>query len=67
MTQERMHTPLSTGDWVMAAVSFFLTPLAPLILGIYNLSKSQKSKAKLYFAVIGLQAAFVVLRVLMGV
>lgn len=65
MTQERAQTPLSTGDWVMAAISFFLTPLVPLILAIYNLSKGQKSKVNLYFAVIGLQLAFIVLRVLM--
>lgn len=49
----------------MAAISFFLTPLVPLILAIYNLSKGQKSKVKLYFTVIGLQVAFIVLRVLM--
>lgn len=71
MTQEGTQTPPSTGDWVMAGISFLLTLLIPfalllpLILGVYNLTKGQKSKAKLYFSVIGLLVVASLLRVLL--
>ena len=46
---------LTGGDWVMAIISFFLTPLIPLLLSIYNFAKSRRSQALLYLGVIGMQ------------
>ena len=39
---------LTGGDWVMAVISFFLTPLIPLLLSIYNFAKSRRSQGLLY-------------------
>ena len=46
---------LTGGDWVMAVISFFLTPLIPLLLSIYSFAKSRRSQGLLYLGVIGVQ------------
>lgn len=46
---------LTGGDWVMAVISFFLPPLIPLLLSIYNFAKSRRSQGLLYLGVIGVQ------------
>ena len=56
---------LSGGDWIMAVVSFFLTPIAPLVLAIYNFAKGKKPQAFLYLGVIGAQVLFVAMRVIL--
>jgi hypothetical protein len=50
---------LTGGDWVMAVISFFLTPLIPLLLSIYNFAKSRRSQGLLYLGVIGVQIALI--------
>lgn len=52
---------LTGGDWVMAVVAFFLTPLVALILSIYNFAKSRRSQGFLYLGVIGVQVALIVI------
>lgn len=56
---EQLTTPtigkLTGGDWAMAIISFFLTPLIPLLLSIYNFIKSRRSQGFLYLGVIGVQ------------
>ncbi|UNK42004.1 hypothetical protein MNO14_13755 [Luteimonas sp. S4-F44] len=54
---------LSGGDWLMAVVSFFLTPIAPLGLAIYNFAKGRKPQGLLYLGVIGAQVLLVAVRV----
>ena len=54
---------LSGGDWAMGVVSFFLTPIVPLILSIYNFAKARRPQALLYLGVIGVQVALVALSV----
>lgn len=49
---------LKGGDWVMAVVSFFLTPLVPLMLSIYNFARSRRSQGWLYLGVVGVKVAF---------
>lgn len=64
MSQERTQASITTGDWLMAGISFFLTPLVPLALGTYSAVKRRKPQSLLYFSVIGLQiAALVLLRI----
>jgi len=46
---------LSTGDWVMAVVSFFLTPIVSIILAIYNFARSRKPQGVLYLCVLAIQ------------
>ena len=46
---------LSTGDWIMGVVAFFLTPIVSIILAIYNFSRSRKKQGKLYLSVLGIQ------------
>ena len=46
---------LSTGDWIMGVVAFFLTPIVSIILAIYNFSRSRKKQGKLYLGVLGIQ------------
>ena len=54
---------LTGGDWAMAIISFFLTPLIPLLLSIYNFAKSRRSQGFLYLGVIGIQILlFVVMK-----
>ncbi|OGU22791.1 MAG: hypothetical protein A2580_11695 [Hydrogenophilales bacterium RIFOXYD1_FULL_62_11] len=48
---------LTTGDWFLAFVSFFLTPLAPLLLSIYSFARSRRPQGRLYLGVLGLQIA----------
>ena len=58
MTQENTNNKdetLSTGDWIMGVVAFFLTPIASIILAIYNFSRSHKKQGKLYLGVLGIQ------------
>lgn len=55
---------LTGGDWVMAIISFFLTPLIPLLLSIYNFAKSRRSQGLLYLGVIAIQILlFVVMKI----
>lgn len=54
---------LSTGDWIMGVVAFFLTPIVSTILATYNFSRSRKKKqGKLYLGVLGIQLLIGVLR-----
>ena len=53
---------LTGGDWVMAVISFFLTPLAPLLLSIYNFARERRSQGLLYLGVIGLQIALIAIK-----
>lgn len=46
---------LSTGDWAMAVISFFLTPIVPIILAIYNFARSRKPQGILYLCVLAIQ------------
>lgn len=60
MNEQVATTPtgkLTGGDWGMAVISFFLTPLVPLLLSIYNFARSCRSQGLLYLGVIGVQVA----------
>ncbi len=46
---------LSAGDWVMAVISFFLTPIVSIILAIYNFARSRKPQGVLYLCVLAIQ------------
>lgn len=46
---------LSTSDWIMGIIAFFLTPIVSIILTIYNFSRSRKKQGKLYLSVLGIQ------------
>lgn len=59
-------TGLSGGDWVMAVISFFLTPLIPILLAIYNFARSRQPQGRLYLGVLGLQVAVIVLLLALG-
>ena len=53
--QNKQENALSTSDWVMAVISFFLTPIVTIALSIYNFSRSRKPQGKLYLGVLGAQ------------
>lgn len=61
MEHERAEAELSGGDWLVAVLSFFLTPLVPLLLAIYNFIRGRKKRGLLYLSVcgVGLLAIFV--------
>ena len=42
-------------DWTVAAISFFLTPIAPLTLSLYNFARSRPAQGLLYLIVLVLQ------------
>ena len=46
---------LSAGDWVMAVISFFLTPIVTIGLAIYNFARSRKPQGALYLGVLAVQ------------
>lgn len=46
---------LSAGDWAMAVISFFLTPIVTIGLAIYNFTRSRKSQGALYIGVFAAQ------------
>jgi hypothetical protein len=48
-------TELTGGDWVMAVVSFFLTPIISILLSIYNFARGRRSQGLLYLGVLGVQ------------
>lgn len=52
---EIKSSALSTGDWVMAVISFFLTPIVSIILAIYNFARSRKPQGILYLCVLAIQ------------
>lgn len=56
MELSRPEAELSAGDWVFAVLSLLLTPLIPLLLGIYNLIRGRRRRAVLYFSVFGVGA-----------
>jgi len=51
---------LTRGDWVMAVVSFLLTPLFPAALAVYNLLRGARVRAKLYAIVLAVQVLVLV-------
>jgi len=53
MGNERAEAELSGGDWLVAVLSFFLTPLVPLLLAIYNFIRGRKRRGLLYLSVCG--------------
>jgi hypothetical protein len=53
---------ISGGDWAMAALSFLLTPLAPLLLSIYNFVRARRAQGLLYLAVLGVQCTLLAVR-----
>lgn len=42
---------LSTGDWIMGVVAFFLTPIVSTILATYNFSRSRKKNRANFISV----------------
>lgn len=50
-----ISTELTGGDWVMAVVSFFLTPLVSILLSIYNFARGRRNQGLLYLGVLGVQ------------
>lgn len=54
---------LTGGDWVMAIISFFLTPLIPIILAIYNFARGRRAQGMLYLGVIAVQFVLVTFRI----
>ena len=64
MNEQRATTTtegLTGGDWVMAVVSFFLTPLIPFLLLIYNFARSRRSQGLLYLGVLTVQLVLIVI------
>jgi hypothetical protein len=57
-----VNTPLTGGDWVMAILSFFLTPLIPIILAVYNFLRGRRSQGLLYLSVLGVQVVLIAIR-----
>lgn len=53
--QNKQEDALGTSDWIMAVISFFLTPLVTIALSIYNFSRARKPQGKLYLGVLGAQ------------
>ena len=66
MTQEVVVQPasgeLTGGDWLMAVISFFLTPIASIALMIYNFARSRRPQGFLYLGVLGVQIVVGLLR-----
>ena len=59
-----LQVPASAGDTWMAIASFFLTPIAPILLAIYNFSRGRKAQGKLYLIVLLVQVVIVAFRFL---
>lgn len=59
-------TELTGGDWAMAIISFFLTPLITIILAIYNFARGRRTHGQLYLGVLGVQIVFIAIRVAMS-
>lgn len=56
VSSDSMPRPsLTAGDWVLAIISFFLTPIVSVALSIYNFTHSRKPQGTLYLGVLALQ------------